>query len=240
MSLKAVFFDFNGIIINDESIQAQLIEELLLEENLILQKGEYEKVCLGRSDRGCLRDLLESRGRFVNNDFLSQLMQKKAQRYVSIIEPLEELPIYIGVREFISELEGLGIKLGIVSGATHQEIELVLNMTQLDEFFQIIIAGDDVNTSKPEPEGYLLAIERMNKEFPDLNLQGKECLGIEDTPVGVIAVKKAGMQVLGVANTYPFHMMQRCCNWVVDYFSDLELDRVMSVYSEPDFEASRS
>jgi beta-phosphoglucomutase len=240
MSLKAVLFDFNGIIIDDESIHAKIMEELLLEENLVLQKGEYEEVCLGRSDRSCLRDLLESRGRFVNNDFLSRLMQKKAQRYLSRIEVLEELPIYGGVREFLKRLQELGIKLGIVSGATRQEIELVLNMTQLYEFFSIIIAGDDINSSKPEPEGYLLAVNQMNKEFPDLNLHPSECLGIEDTPVGVTAVKNAGMQVLGVANTYPFHMLHRCCNWVVDYFSDLELDRVISVYSQQDLETTPS
>jgi HAD superfamily hydrolase (TIGR01509 family) len=240
MSLKAVLFDFNGIIIDDESIHAKIMEELLLEENLVLQKGEYEEVCLGRSDRSCLRDLLESRGRFVNNDFLSRLMQKKAQRYLSRIEALEELPIYGGVREFLNRLQELGIKLGIVSGATRQEIELVLNMTQLYEFFPIIIAGDDINSSKPEPEGYLLAVNQMNKEFPDLNLHPSECLGIEDTPVGVTAVKNAGMQVLGVANTYPFHMLHRCCNWVVDYFSDLELDRVISVYSQQDLETTPS
>jgi phosphoglycolate phosphatase/beta-phosphoglucomutase len=40
------------------------------------------------------------------------------------------------------------------------------------------------------------------------------------------------MQVVGVANTYPFHMLQRCCNWTVDYLSDLELERVQKIYSQ--------
>ncbi|HEY9805293.1 MAG TPA: HAD family phosphatase, partial [Candidatus Obscuribacterales bacterium] len=85
---------------------------------------------------------------------------------------------------------------------------------------------------KPEPDGYLLAVERLNQQHPELNLQASECLAIEDTPAGIQAAKRAGIPVVGVANTYPFHMMQRQANWAVDYLSDLELERVQQVYSQ--------
>ncbi|MHC5826147.1 MAG: HAD family phosphatase, partial [Nostoc sp.] len=51
-------------------------------------------------------------------------------------------------------------------------------------------------------------------------------------PAGIEAAKRSQMQVVGVANTYPFHMLQRCCNWTVDYLSDLELERVQKIYSQ--------
>ncbi|MGH2414338.1 MAG: HAD family hydrolase [Microcystaceae cyanobacterium] len=238
MSLKAVLFDFNGVIINDESIHERLTEQILIEENLILKPGEYRKVCLGRSDRTCLKDLLASRGRVLNDTELTQLLNRKAQGYALELEKIEELPLYPGLDDLISQVCSRNLKLGLVSGAIRKEIELVLKRTKLAEHFKVVVAGDDVTTSKPEPDGYLFAVERLNQEYPDLNLQPQECLAIEDTPAGIQAAKRAGLQVVGVANTYPFHMLQRCCNWTVDYLTDLELERVQEVYSQKELQCT--
>ncbi|KAB8317728.1 HAD family phosphatase [Tolypothrix campylonemoides VB511288] len=236
MSLKAVLFDFNGVIINDESIHERLIEQLLLEENLTLKPGEYQKVCLGRSDRACLQDLLTSRGRVLNDTYLTQLLNRKARGYALELQKIEKLPLYPGLDELISQVHSRNLKLGIVSGAIRKEIEVVLDRAQLAEHFKVIVAGDDITTSKPEPDGYLLAVERLNQEYPDLNLLPQECLAIEDTLAGIEAAKKAGMQVVGVANTYPFHMLQRQANWTVDDFTDLELERVQEVFSQKELQ----
>ncbi len=230
MTLKAVLFDFNGVIINDESIHEKLIEQILLEENLTLKPGEYKKICLGRSDRACLRDILNSRGRVVSEEYLTQLLKKKAELYVLELEKLEKLPLYPGLDDLIFQLRSCNLKLALVSGAIRKEIELVLSRAKIAEYFPVIVAGDDITASKPEPDGYLLAVEYLNQAYPELNLQANECLAIEDTPAGIQAAKHAGMQVVGVANTYPFHMLQRYCNWTVDYLTDLELERVQEVY----------
>jgi HAD superfamily hydrolase (TIGR01509 family) len=232
--IKAVIFDFNGAIINDESIHQQLIEEILLEENLVLKRGEYRKICLGHSDRACLRNLLASRGRVASEEYLSKLQQKKAQNYVEQIESLEKLPLYPGLTDFIFKIRSSNLELAIVSGAIRQEIELVLKRAELAEYFKIIVAADDITTAKPQPDCYLLALERLNQEYPELNLQASECLAIEDTLAGVQAAKAAGMKVVGVANTYPYHMLHRQCDWTVDYLNELELERIEVLYSPDD------
>ena len=229
--IKAVIFDFNGVIINDERIHQQLIEEILLEENLVLKPGEYQQTCLGRSDRACLQDLLASRGRVVDDNYLTKLQQKKAQNYVERIENLEELPLYSGLDDFIFKIRSSNLKLAIASGAIRKEIDLVLERAKLAEYFKIVVAADDITTSKPKPDGYLLTVERLSQEYPELNLQPSECLAIEDTLAGIQAAKAAGMKVVGVANTYPFHMLQRQSNWTVDYLNELELDRIQEFYS---------
>ncbi len=232
MTLKAVLFDFNGVIINDEPIHEQLIAKLLIEENLRLNPGEFKQVCLGRSDRVCLTELLNSRGRVATEEYLMALMVRKAHAYRRHLDTLEKLPIYPGLSDLMFRLRGAQLRLAVVSGALRTEIELVLEKAQLASYFQVIVAGDDIRTSKPEPDGYLLAIERLNQQFSDLDLQPSECLAIEDTPAGIQAAKRAGIPVVGVANTYPFHMMQRQANWAVDYLSDLELDRVQAIYAK--------
>ncbi|AFY42787.1 HAD family phosphatase [Nostoc sp. PCC 7107] len=231
MSVKAILFDFNGVIINDEHIHLQLIDEILIQENLQPQKLQERQTCLGRSDRACFQELLANRGRVLTEESLNQLLSRKAEAYLLELEKLEKLPIYAGVEDLIYQVRSQNINLGLVSGALSKEIEFVLQRTKLTEYFKVIVAGDDITTSKPHPEGYLLAVERFNQKYPELNLQPQECLAIEDTFAGIQAAKQSQMKVVGVANTYPFHMLQRCCNWTVDYLSDLELERVQNVFS---------
>ncbi|TAF06517.1 MAG: HAD family phosphatase [Nostocales cyanobacterium] len=230
MSLKAVLFDFNGVIIKDEPVHLQLIDEILVQENLQPQKLHERQACLGRSDRACFQDLLKNRGRVVTEEYLTQLLQRKAEIYVLELEKLEKLPLYPGIEDLIFQVRTQHIKLGLVSGALRQEIELVLKRAKLIEYFHVIVTGNDITTSKPQPEGYLLAVDKFNQAYPDLNLRPQECLAIEDTPAGIQAAKRAQMQVVGVANTYPFHMLQRQANWTVDYLTDLELERVQEVF----------
>ncbi|BAZ27658.1 HAD family hydrolase [Cylindrospermum sp. NIES-4074] len=262
MSLKAVLFDFNGVIIKDEPIHLQLIDEILIQENLQPQRVNERQAALGRSDRACFQQLLANRGRVASEDYLNQLLNRKAEAYVLELEKLEKLPLYPGVEDLIYQVrsrsvskgdsrsvskgdsrsvskgdsrsvskgDSRNLKLGLVSGAFRKEIELVLERAKLTEYFKVIVAGEDTTTSKPNPDGYLLAVERLNQQYPDLNLQPQECLAIEDTPDGIQAAKLAEMQVVGVANTYPFHMLHRCCNWVVDYLTDVDLEWVQEVY----------
>jgi beta-phosphoglucomutase len=230
--LKAVLFDFNGVIINDEKTHERLIEQLLLEENLRPNPADFQRYCVGRSDRMALKDLFESRGRFVTETYLQDLINRKARAYFRELETLEKLPTYPGLEDLIFKLQGLQCKLAVVSGALTAEIEVVLDRLNLRSLFSVIVAGDDITTSKPEPDGYLLGIERLKAAFPELNLQAQDCLAIEDTMAGLTAAKRAGISVVGIANTYPFHMMQRWANWAIDYFTDLELDRIQEQFNK--------
>ncbi|MEG3979031.1 HAD family phosphatase [Microcoleus sp. herbarium8] len=231
MTLKAVLFDFNGVIINDESIHENLIDRLMLDENLQLKRGEFREICLGKSDRACITELLQRRGRYLTETYLDRLLLGKAKAYQEKINSLETLPIYAGLAEFIDKIRVSGLKMAVVSGAMRSDIELVLERAGLAANFELIVAGDDLTASKPEPDCYLLAVELLNQKYPGLNLQPIECLALEDTFAGIESAKKAGMQVAGVTHTYPFHMIQRQANWTVDYFADLELDRVAQLCS---------
>ncbi|MGK7914002.1 MAG: HAD family hydrolase [Prochloraceae cyanobacterium] len=231
MSLKAVLFDFNGVIINDESIHQQLINEILSAENLRTNQLEYREVCLGRSDRACFSEILSLRDRLVTEDYLAKLIESKTKAYQQKLQKLATLPIYPGIKNLMAQIQIEGLLIGVVTGALREEAQLVLDLADLQQYISVIVAGDEVKASKPEPYGYLLAVERLNRQNPHLQLQPSDCLAIEDTLAGVEAAKRAGMQVVGVANTYPFHLLQRQANWVVDYLSELEFERVKQVLS---------
>lgn len=231
MTWKAIIFDFNGVIINDEHIHKQLIDDLLLQENLLPAGAEYKQICLGRSDYACLKDLLAARGRVVSEQYLHKLIANKARAYHEIISKLDSLPIYPDVINFLATIQERSLLIALVTGAIRSEVEFILTKAGIREYFQVIVAGDDLKVSKPEPDGYLLALNLLSQQNPSLLLQPSDCLVIEDTPAGIEAAKRAQMQVVGIANTYPLHMLQRQSNWTIDYLSELELDRVEKVFS---------
>lgn len=230
MSLKAVWFDFNGTIVNDERLHQELIEELLVAENLRPDASEYRAVCLGRSDRACLRSLLERRGRVTSDTYLDGLLARKSEAYRARLAEMPKLPIYPGLEDAIYRMRVANLALGVVTGAQRAEVELVLDRAGLRSPFEVVVAAEDVAAGKPEPDGYLLAVERLKALRPELALRPENCLAIEDTYAGIEAARRAGMQVVGVANTHPFHTIQRRADWAVDYLHELELDRVQQAY----------
>lgn len=233
MVLKAVLLDFNGVIINDEAIHGQLIEELLVAENLKPNPQDLTECCLGRSDAACLSDLLSRQGRVVSQAYLEKLLNRKAARYQEILSSLEKLPLYPGLDDLIYQLRAAQLKLAIVSGARRNEIEAVLSALAWGNHVGLIVAAEDLPTgvSKPAPDGYLLAIERLNQQFMDLALQPDECLAVEDSFAGIAAAKRAGIPVLGVAHAYPYQMIHRRATWVVDHLYELNLEWLKSYYS---------
>ena len=234
MSLKAVLFNFNGVIIKDGLIHIQLIDEILIQENLQPQRVKEREEFLGISHRAYLQNLLKNRGRVVTEAYMAQLLTRKAQAYVLELEKLEKLPLYSGIEDVIFQIRSRHLKMALVSDALSLEIEMVLTSAKLAEYFPVIVSGDDISSDKPNPEGYLLAVERLNQIYPELNLEPDECLVIENTPAGIQAAKRAQMQVVGVANTYPFQMLHRQANWTIDYLIDLDLQQVQEVFLEKD------
>ncbi len=237
MSLKAVLFNFNGVIIKDGLIHIQLIDEILIQENLQPQRVKEREDFLGISHRAYLQNLLKNRGRVVTEAYMAQLLTRKAQAYVLELEKLEKLPLYSGIEDVIFQIRSRHLKMALVSDALSLEIEMVLTSAKLAEYFPVIVSGDDISSDKPNPEGYLLAVERINQTYPELNLEPDECLVIENTPAGIQAAKRAQMQVVGVANTYPFQMLHRQANWTIDYLIDLDLQRVQEVFLEKDVQS---
>jgi beta-phosphoglucomutase len=225
MGLKAVFLDFSGVIIDDEEINQVLLAEIMLSENLRSDTEEYAKYCRGKSDRIGLRDILANRGRILPDHYLNRLVTTKIKAYRQKIDELTELPLSPHLSEFLTQLKAQNLAIGLVTGAPRSEVEYILQKAELATYFDVIVAGDDLEASKPEPDPYLLAVK-------NLNLQPSECLAIEDNPVGIEAAKRAKIQVVGISYIYPLHMLQRQANWTVDNFLDIELDRVDRVLSQ--------
>ena len=101
-----------------------------------------------------------------------------------------------GVRTFLERLRDAGVPRVIGSSTPRENIDLVVKLVGLSEFFPEIVAAGDVTHGKPDPEVFLLGAKRLG--FP-----AQRCVVFEDAHVGIEAARRAGMKVIGVATTHP-------------------------------------
>jgi HAD superfamily hydrolase (TIGR01509 family) len=197
--LKAIIFDFNGIISNDEPVHLSSMLKVLEEEGIAIPLDEYSKNYLGRDDRDCFRLAFEQTQRFVGAETISSLIQRKSLYYRHAIQ--QELKVFPGVVSFIRQA-GLYYELAVASGALRSEIEFVLDRLGLRDQFRCVVSSHDIDRGKPEPDIFLKALEGINSSGQRGTIFPPECLVIEDSQAGVQAALSAGMRCLAVTNTY--------------------------------------
>lgn len=202
--LRAVLFDFNGVLVDDEPIHLELFQRVLGEEGIELADEDYYADYLGFDDRGCFSAVLERAGEAPSPPRLARLIARKAAYYQERIHR-DGYPFFPGAVELVAAAAGRGWTLGVVSGALREEIEGALAQEGLRQEVQVIVAAEDVVEGKPDPEGYRKAIEWMNTRppLPARLVHPHEVVAIEDSPAGIESATGAGLVTVAVANTYP-------------------------------------
>lgn len=199
--IRAVIFDFNGVLVNDEAVHCDLFREVLAEEGVVLTAQMYHDRYLGYDDRGCFEHVLLDHGRAADAARLDELIARKASRYFAAAEV--GLTYYDGVRELIPRLAER-YPLGIYSGALRPEIDWALGRIGVLDRFGAIISAEQTTRCKPDPQGYVMAYEAL-RGHPRLglaDLDPGDCVVIEDSLAGLQAALGAGMCGVGVAQTY--------------------------------------
>lgn len=227
--LRAIIFDFNGVIVDDEPLHLELFREVLAAERIVLTDADYHDKYLGYDDRGCFTAALRDAGRAEdasNEAFIAELIERKAALYVKAIE--DRCLLFPGVVELTRRLAGK-YPLAIASGALRNEIEIVLSRGGLRDCFREIIAAEDVTVCKPDPEGYVKALAALNAE--QTILPG-ECLVIEDSVAGVEAARRAEMRCLAVTNSYAAEALKEA-DWIVASLADIDLESMFDAPPRP-------
>lgn len=199
--IKAVLFDFNGVIIDDERVHLELFIEVLSSHGVVVDPDLYWKEFLGMDDRGALSGLWEKHyGRVPADHILYEMIEKKAVIYMRSLS--SGLPLYEGVSSLIRDLSHI-YPMGIVSGALRPEIEGTLSRNGLGDCFQFIVSAEDTEKGKPDPEGYEKGFSRLAAMDCLQGLSREEVLVVEDSVQGVDAAKLAGLKAFAVCHTYP-------------------------------------
>ena len=199
--------DFNGVIINDEPVQMQAYQEILKDEGIDLTEENYY-ASLGMDDRTFINAAFTRAGRECPADRAIEINRAKTQRWREIVG--DDVPLFPGVEDFIKKMEK-DFALGIVSMARREEIEYILEKTNLRGSFFTIVSAEDVSKCKPDPECYhkgFNMIDAARTARGSNPIVHGDCLVIEDSPQGIRAAKNAGLKTLGITNTVTAHELR--------------------------------
>jgi len=185
----AVIFDMDGVIVDSEPIHEMSFLELWQEMGYGDNHGIHFPDFYGRSDRVLWETFIEKHH---PPQPIEELLGLREERLVQMLR--DKQPIFDGIPTLVRRL-AKHLPLAIASGSVHRIINEVLAMRDLRRYFCCTASSEDVANSKPEPDVFLLAAER-------LNVKPASCCVIEDTVAGVIAGKAAGMTVMGITNTF--------------------------------------
>jgi beta-phosphoglucomutase len=200
--IQAVFFDFNGVIIDDEPLQMKAYQEVLGREGLAVTEADYFG-SLGMDDRAFVRAAFGRAERELTDEVLGRVIEGKTAAHRKLLEG--ELPLFPGVVTFIKALKRHH-SLGLVSMARRTEIDHVLERAALASYFDAVVSAEDAAACKPDPSCYNSGLEFLNRRRGGAHvipLRPDECLVIEDSPPGIQSARAAGMRTLGVTNTVP-------------------------------------
>ncbi len=230
--IHAIFFDFNGVIVDDEPLHLKAYQEVLAGEGITLTEEEYMTM-LGMDDVTFVRTSFERAGKPLTDETVKAVIAREFELNRKMIE--DDLPLSPGVVTFVKALSR-HFQLGVVSMASRASIDYVLRRAGIEGAYTVIVSAEDSRTHKPDPYCYQRALELLNENRRDarqLPLLPAECLVIEDSPPGIQAGRAAGMRTLGITNTVSEEALRAAsANVVTHSFADWTIDAVHHVFSE--------
>ncbi|MCX5662141.1 MAG: HAD family phosphatase [Planctomycetota bacterium] len=202
--LKAIVFDFDGVIVDSEPIHHQAFLRVSKTFGVTYSYDEYVERYIGYDDRDAFRAMLGlplgATPTPAEEKRVAQLIDDKADAFEAVVdEGIEMIP---GVEALI-RAAGAAMPIAIASGASRRDINLILGKLKLAPLFKLVVSADDVRRSKPDPETYAMAVELLAGKFPALGLHASACLAIEDTAAGIESARGAGLRTLALLTSTP-------------------------------------
>ena len=182
--MSAILFDMDGTLVDSEPLWLQAEVEIMHEVGCIWT-AEDQIACLGGPRAKTEKMMQDKSGNQMPDGYfgeqLDNLMEKKLAN---------DLRIYDGAKELINECKDYGLKVALVTASGSRLMNVVLQSFPKD-IFDVVISGDDVENSKPNPEPYLKAAQGLSVDITS-------CVVIEDSVTGVTAGLSSGAQVIGI------------------------------------------
>jgi beta-phosphoglucomutase len=183
MPVRAVVFDFNGTLSDDEPILLRIYQELFAEHGQPLSADEYYAELSGLSEEEII-------GRWLGH-VDEALIAERIARYRALVSDGDT--VYPEVRDAV-RYAAARVPVAVCSGAFLEEIEPVVAAAGLAPYVSAIVTADHVTHGKPHPEGYLRAAEL-------LGVPPAKIVAFEDTEAGVASARAAGVRVVAVTRT---------------------------------------
>ena len=214
MAVQAVIFDMDGVIVDSEPYSMQALIDVLRHYGIEPTPEDLHR-SYGRRVRDDIVDYFARYG--VTADVNIAIAHKHARYYHLAAGHLHPFP---GVMALLTRIRQQGSRLALASSGDRVKVAFGMQALELNGTFDTVVTGDDVSHSKPDPEIYLIAAQR-------LGLPPADCIAIEDAPAGVEAARRAGMRCIAVANSVAREQLQQA-DLIVESLAD-DLSPVLPV-----------
>lgn len=185
--IEAVIFDMDGLLIDTETISFTLFQKVFSDYGYVISREYYVNELVGRNIKGIKENILKEYG----EDFqFDEIYYKKVKEMTDYVESKGVL-LKKGALELIKYLHENKYKIAVATSTKRERAEKLLNIVKVKDYFQEIICGDEVINSKPNPEIFLKAAEK-------LGVEPSNCIVLEDSAAGIEAAHKAGMKGINV------------------------------------------
>lgn len=188
--IKAILFDHDGTIVDSEQAHYEMWRDVLRSYNIDLSHEEYKSQYAGIPSTANAITIVQNHSMEVEPSELEMAKAKITSEYLA----KQAFPLMEGALESMRYFCAQGLKVGIVTGAGAEGVNTTLRNHKLEKYVSVVVSGDDVENSKPSPDCYLLAADK-------LDLEPSECLAIEDTYNGSLSAIRANIKCIGVSSS---------------------------------------
>lgn len=213
MKIKACLFDLDGVIVDTAKYHYLAWKKLAIQMgfDFTLEQNELLK---GVSRMKSLDILLEIGGLCFDNKTKLELAEIKNTWYVEYISKMTPSEILPGAKQFLYTLKNNGIKVAL--GSASKNALAILNCVELTDFFDVIVDGNKVIHTKPDPEVFILGAK-------ELDVSAEACVVFEDAQAGIEAAISAGMHCVGIGDQKSLHR----ANIVISSLNEMTIERLM-------------
>jgi HAD superfamily hydrolase (TIGR01509 family) len=201
--IKAFIFDQDGVIVDTEADGHRVAFNRTFAEfglDVVWGVEEYHELLQVGGGKERMTHYLNTKGFGIDvtpdasADLIQRLHLRKTDVFIELIES-GTLPLRPGVRRIMEEAVALGLTLGVCTTSNERAAQAVARGLLAGIPLAFVLAGDVVRAKKPDPAIYLLALEKSG-------LRADQCVVFEDSHIGAVAAKAAGMHVVGTTNLY--------------------------------------
>ena len=218
--IRALIFDFDGLILDTEAPEFQSWQEIYQEHNCHLPLAEWA-ICIGSSSGFNPYDYLETQlKQAVNREDIRLKRQQRSDELVA------KQPILPGVEDYILRARSLGLKSGLASSSSYAWVDGHLTRLGLRAHFDVVKCRDHVKCTKPDPELYLTVLD-------ELGIMAHEAIVLEDSPNGVRAAKRADIFCVAVPNPVTNQLPLDHADLRLTSLADVSLEKLLLAVNRP-------
>lgn len=218
--LEAVIFDMDGVLIDSEPDHLRIHEKMIELLGIEPSSADHSKY-VGVTTSYKWSDI---KSKYDLNYSVQELVDMNRNNYFEYITSKDVIlePIF-GVDKLVKNIHKNGVKLAVASSSPINVIETVVKSIGLDKYFNVLVSGDYVKKSKPNPDIFLYAAEK-------LKINPENCLVVEDSHNGSIAAKRAAMKCVGYKNINSENQDLSSADLIIDSFNKVQLEELKKLF----------